>query len=111
MATLKDVQTKIAYAIGWITHRASDHQVKPLLRALEKENDPRFNSYLNSVYFDAKSFREAYNGGKTPSKSKNQILSSATFEIDIGLHERLFLIVVFLEVVAVAIVIVAKRGE
>lgn len=77
---------KIAYAIGWITHRASDHQMKPVLRATDALNDPRYNSYINSIYHDAMSFRQVYDGGNMPSMSDKEALSPATFAYNMESH-------------------------
>ena len=77
---------KIAYAIGWITHRASDHQMKPVLRATEALNDPRYNGYINSIYHDAMSFRQVYDGGNIPSVSDKEALSPATFAYNMESH-------------------------
>jgi len=77
---------KIAYAIGWTTHRAADHQMKPVLRATEALNDPRYNGYINSIYHDAMSFRQVYDGGNTPSMSDKEVLSPATFDYNMESH-------------------------
>lgn len=48
----EDVQQQIAGAIGWLTHRASDLQMKPLWRGM-KEKDPNFNDSEMQIYHDA----------------------------------------------------------
>ncbi len=77
---------KIAYAIGWVTHRASDHQMKPVLRATDALNDPRYNSYENSIYHDVMSFRQVYGSGSKLSVSDKEILSPATFAYNMQSH-------------------------
>jgi len=77
---------KIAYAIGWLTHRASDHQMKPVLRATDALDHEKFNAYVNSIYHDVMSFRQIYQSGKMPSLSNKEVLSPATFAYDMENH-------------------------
>jgi len=81
-----EADQKIAYAIGWLTHRASDLQMKPVFRKAEADPDPRFTYQLSSIYHDAMSFHKVYDGGKMPSLSPNQVLSPATFNYNMASH-------------------------
>lgn len=81
-----EADIKIAYAIGWLTHRASDLQMKPVFRKAEADPDPRFTYQLSSIYHDAMSFRKVYDGGKAPSRSENEVLYPATFDFDMQSH-------------------------
>lgn len=69
---------QIAGAIGWITHRASDLQMKPMFGILEDRNHPFFYDDECQMYCDAVIFKEVYQGGKVPSESPYQAFSSAT---------------------------------
>ncbi|MBN2091079.1 hypothetical protein JW964_15810 [candidate division KSB1 bacterium] len=77
---------KISAALGWILHRASDLQMKPLFAATDAENNPQFNGYKNSIYHDVMAFRQIYNSGNTPSLSPKEFLSPATFELHLDSH-------------------------
>lgn len=76
----------IAYAIGWLLHRASDLQMKPLFRRTVAQDDPRFNDQTNSIYHDVNSFLKIYDGGHRNSLSPQEILSPATFAYDMKSH-------------------------
>lgn len=82
----QEAEIKIAYALGWILHRASDEQMKPLLRAVRAENHPVFNDFENSVYHDAMSFRMVYGGGSVPSASANEYFTGAVFDYNLRSH-------------------------
>ncbi len=86
MEDTTEADIKIAYAIGWLTHRASDLQMKPVFRRAEAHPDPRFTYQLSSIYHDAMSFRKVYDGGNMPSRSPNEILSPATFDENMQSH-------------------------
>ena len=77
--TNEKIQQQIAAAIGWITHRASDLQMKPLWREM-KAKDPGFNDYEMQIYHDAVTFREVYMGGKLSTKSPYEKIAPATLE-------------------------------
>ncbi len=82
----QEAEMKIAYALGWLLHRASDEQMKPLLRAVRAENHPIFNDFENSVYHDAMSFRMVYGGGSVPSASTNEYFTGAVFDYNLRSH-------------------------
>lgn len=76
---LSKVETEqIAGAIGWITHRASDLQMKPMFGILEDRNHPFFYDDECQMFCDAVIFKEVYQGGKVPSESPYQAFSPAT---------------------------------
>ncbi len=60
--------------------------MKPVLRATDDLNDPRFNGYVNSIYHDVMSFRQVYGSGEKPSLSDKESLSPATFAYDMKGH-------------------------
>ena len=74
----KDETEQIAGAIGWITHRASDLQMKPIFRILEDKNHPVFHDNECQMYHDAIVFKEVYQGGTVSTKSQYEKLSPAT---------------------------------
>ncbi|MFW6310440.1 MAG: hypothetical protein ACOC1D_04990 [Prolixibacteraceae bacterium] len=69
---------QIAGAIGWITHRASDLQMKPMFGILEERNHPFFYDDECQMFCDAIVFKEVYQGGKVLSESPYQAFSPAT---------------------------------
>ncbi len=74
----KEETEQIAGAIGWITHRASDLQMKPIFRILEDKNHPVFHDNECQMYHDAIVFKEVYQGGTVSTKSHYEKLSPAT---------------------------------
>lgn len=82
----READIQIAYAIGWLLHRAADLQMKPVFRKAEADPDERFTYQLSSIYHDANAFRKVYGGGNTPSGSKKEVLSPATFDYDMQSH-------------------------
>ncbi len=68
---------KIAGALGWITHRASDLTVKPLFRAVEAENKPQYDGQVYSIYHDVTSYKNVYNNGKRDNLSPFEYFSTA----------------------------------
>lgn len=81
----RDTLRKIAAAIGWITHRAADLVVKPILANVEFEKGTVFNAQEQSAYYDSIAFREVFKGGEN-SPSSFQPLSRAVLETDMGSH-------------------------
>lgn len=81
----RETLRKIAAAIGWITHRAADLIVKPILANIAFENNPLFNDVEQSAYYDTVAFREVFRGGKI-SITPFEPLSPATFEDDMKSH-------------------------
>ena len=63
----KREKEQIAGAIGWLTHRASDLQMKPVFHDNECE-----------MYHDAVMFKEVYQGGALSSESQYEKFSPAT---------------------------------
>jgi len=81
-----EAQIKMAAAIGWMTHRGSDRQMKPVLKKNDQHSDPRYDGYISSIYHDANSFDKVYGNGNTPSRSKNEVMSPATFDYNMQSH-------------------------
>ncbi len=69
---------QIAGAIGWLTHRASDLQMKPIFGIIEKGEHPVFHDNECQMFHDAVMFKEVYKGGTLSSKSPYQKFSPAT---------------------------------
>jgi hypothetical protein len=94
------MKMQIAAALGWMTHRASDLQMKPIFKYID-EDDPYFSQSENQIYHDAVTFREVYGGGTVPSISDRVYFSPATLEpgmksmpaasaVNVALAESLF---------------------
>ena len=66
------LEPKLAFVLGWLTHRAADRQMKPVFR--EAEPDRTQSPSDCSVYHDAFVFKEVFAGGKEAP------YSTATFE-------------------------------
>ncbi len=79
------VRQQVAGAIGWITHRAADLQMKPTWRA-KLELDPEFPDSEMQIYHDAVTFREVYDGGMRSTNSAFEQLSPHTLEKDMASH-------------------------
>ncbi len=82
---LKELE-QIAGAIGWITHRASDLQMKPLFKIIEDEKHPVFHDNECQMYHDAIVFKEVYLGGTISSESIYEPFSPATLSHDMNEH-------------------------
>ena len=80
-----NVQQQIAGAIGWITHRAADLQMKPTWRA-KTEEDPEFPDKEMQIYHDSVTFREVYGGGARSTDSPFERLSIHTLEKGMASH-------------------------
>lgn len=74
-----DTLRKISAAIGWITHRAADLVVKPVLRSVGYENHPVYNEQEQSAYHDIVIFKKVFKDGRY-SPNLYEPLSPATFE-------------------------------
>ena len=96
-----NAQVKIAYAIGWLAHRAADRRLKLVFADAENDPNPLFTNSGCRIYQDAKSFEKVYQGGNQACLSPREILSTATLDynmqshpaagkIDVSLTEPLF---------------------
>jgi len=81
----QEATQQIAGAIGWITHRAADHQMKPTWRAMEAE-DPHFPDTEMQIYHDSVTFREVYSGGRVSTESPYELLKKHTLEENLATH-------------------------
>ena len=66
------LEPKLAFVLGWLTHRAADRQMKPVFR--DAEPDRTQSPSDCSVYHDAFVFKEVFAGGREAP------YSTATFE-------------------------------
>jgi hypothetical protein len=80
-----EIQQQIAGALGWLTHRASDLQMKPLFEKIE-ENESGFSSSEMQLYHDAFAMREIYQGGKLSTESSYEIFAQSTLEEEMVSH-------------------------
>ena len=78
------MEQQLAYAVGWISHRAADLQMKPLSRGMDPSEAPRFTSTENQIYQDAVTFRQVYQGGRVSSLSPRAVLVPATLEKELA---------------------------
>lgn len=81
----REVLQKISAAVGWITHRAADLVVKPVLAAVKYEQNTGFNEQEQSAYYDMVVFREVFDSGII-SPSPLEPLSMASFEPEMDSH-------------------------
>ncbi len=78
-------QQQMAGAIGWITHRAADLQMKPTWRTKVAENADFPESEMQ-IYHDSVTFREVYGGGARSTGSPYEQLSPHTLEKGMASH-------------------------
>lgn len=72
----ENLEGKLAFVLGWLTHRAADRQMKPVFRQVDPEKKQRPTEC--SVYHDAFVFREVFSlGEESP-------YSVATFDRTMG---------------------------
>lgn len=71
------VEEKVAAAIGWLSHRAIDLQVKPMYLKIDKIQEARYSETENEIYHDAVTFDKVYQRGKASSVSPEVYLSEA----------------------------------
>ncbi len=69
---------QLAGAMGWITHRASDLQMKPLFRQVEKMGNPILTESECEMYHDAISCKYVFGGGSHSAGSPFERISQAT---------------------------------
>ena len=74
-----DSCTRIAGALGWITHRAADLQMKPTWRE-KTAKDPSFPDSEMQVYHDAVTYAEVYSGGAVSTGSPFELITPHTLE-------------------------------
>ena len=71
------VEEKIAAAIGWLSHRAIDLQVKPMYLKIDEIEEARYSETENEIYHDAVTFDKVYQRGRDASVSPKVHLSEA----------------------------------
>ena len=69
---------RISAAIGWLSHRAIDLQVKPHHLKPEEITAVRYSKTEEQIYHDAVTFDQVYQRGRMPSASPYVYLSEAT---------------------------------
>ncbi len=74
----KREKEQIAGALGWLTHRASDLQMKPIFDIIEKREHPVFHDNECQMYHDAIMFKQVYQGGILSSESTYEKFSPGT---------------------------------
>lgn len=82
----REVQIRIAYAIGWLAHRAADTGFSLAFEAAEADPNPLYTNDNCRVYQDAMTFRMVYDGGKRPSLSPKEVFSQATLDYNMRSH-------------------------
>ncbi len=82
----REAQIKIAYAIGWLAHRAADTGFSVAFEAAETDPNPLYTNDNCRVYQDAMTFKKVYGGGKKPSLSPKEIFSQASFDYNMRSH-------------------------
>jgi len=60
------LEPKLAFVIGWLSHRAADRQMKPIFRRFHPQEMRTETPTECSLYHDAFIFREVYAYGKEP---------------------------------------------
>jgi hypothetical protein len=73
-----EIMEQIAGAIGWLTHRAADLQMKPVFDLVENLNNPLLVRDESQMYHDAVTFRHVFSGGNKSSRSEHSLLTPAT---------------------------------
>ena len=82
----RQVQIQIAYAIGWLTHRAADRRLKLVFAEAEDDPNPLYTNDNCRIYQDAITFSKVYAGGKKPCLSPRERISPATFDYNLKTH-------------------------
>jgi hypothetical protein len=86
LADNDEVQTKIAYALGWLAHRAADRRLKLVFAEHENDPNPLFTNDGCRIYQDAMTFKMVYAGGNKNCMSALEVLSPATFAYHMQSH-------------------------
>lgn len=68
---------QVAGAIGWLLHRASDMQMKPIFKDVDKLGNPALSSSECQMYHDAVTYREVYHGGKMSTESPYELVDES----------------------------------
>ena len=72
------MKEQLAGAIGWLLHRASDRQMKPLFAKVPELGNPMLYENECQMYHDAESYRQVYQGGKVSTKSPFELVDEST---------------------------------
>lgn len=68
---------QLAGAIGWLLHRASDLEMKPLFQKVTDLENPVLREEECEMYHDALTFGKVYQGGKTNTKSPYEFMDES----------------------------------
>lgn len=82
----QQILEQISGAIGWLTHRATDLQMKPFFRTIEGKGVEMLIDDEAQMYQDAESFRHVFSGGKVKSKSPYSYFTEATLATGMKPH-------------------------
>jgi hypothetical protein len=78
---------QLAFALGWVTHRAADLQMKPLFEITKKqEGQTPYKEVEHEIYQDAFTFRYVYEEGKRKSMSPLVRIMQATLQTGMKSH-------------------------
>lgn len=60
---------QVAGAIGWLTHRAADLEMKPIFKKITALENPMLVENESQMYHDAVTFKEVFKGGEISTRS------------------------------------------
>ncbi len=81
-----NLEAKLAFVLGWVSHRAADRQMKPVFRIFKEEPNFAINGNECTLYDEAKIYTEYYmNREKDPYKNTMELLlnDSNSYPLDI----------------------------
>ena len=73
----QNAKEQVAGAIGWLAHRASDLEMKPMFKKITELNNPMLVDQEGTMYHDAVTFKEVYQGGKVSTKSPYELVDES----------------------------------
>ena len=68
---------QVAGAIGWLLHRASDLEMKPLFKKIIELNNPVLKEEECEMYHDAVTYSKVYRGGKLNTESPYEFMDES----------------------------------
>lgn len=69
---------QVAGAIGWLAHRASDLQMKPMFKKVDELGNQMLTADESQMYHDAVTYKNVYKGGKISTNSKYELVDEST---------------------------------
>jgi len=76
-AYTNEIVEQVAGAVGWLLHRASDIQMKPLFKEVDQLKNPMLFENESQMYHDAETYREVYQGGKVSTESPYELIDES----------------------------------